>query len=163
MADGGGANGVAIARLYSTVHRRRLLIVSPAIFRGKSSRMWLCRSRERNGRESARHHRHVTGRVARRKAGRPPGHYPRFGLCVMPQQRGGIIIRESGRSPAGGGQHGGAALRTAPAGCRGSSGGQPGASRKTMTGAAKPGWHAFLKRGKPGLHAYFPAYELPVS
>jgi len=86
MADAGVANGVLLAGLI-------LLPIAGGclFFRAMSSG---CGSAGpgREGRTDgicARHHRHVAGRVARRKADarRPPGHYPRFGLDVMPEPR----------------------------------------------------------------------------
>ena len=75
MATGGVANGVTVAQIYSSDHRRRPYVPTPLPPAGPATG------------------RHVAGRVARKKADRPPGHYPRFDLGVVPEQSGGKMIR----------------------------------------------------------------------
>ena len=76
MADGEGANGVPNARYCYAADRRRQLIGSPAVVIVNMS--W-------SSKDLRRHRRHVAGRAARRKAGRPPGSYPRSDLSVRPE------------------------------------------------------------------------------
>jgi hypothetical protein len=70
--------------------------------------LWQRSGRERgtNGRaRSVRHHRHVAGRAARRKAGGRRAATRRFDFSVMPKPQRRPIKPISGRPPAGGGQH----------------------------------------------------------
>lgn len=102
------------------------------------------------------HRRHVAGRAARRKAGRPPGSYPRYDLSVRPEpwRRPSSLAKR----PATG------RWRTSMRSCaadpsrqrkqRSADSRAPG---KTVTDAATPGWRAFFLARVRRLQTYFPA------
>ena len=111
VCPAGRTNAVTIARLYSTAHRRRLLIVPPSCRRLAGvylAGMWQRGTRERgtNGRGPAA----TTamwpavltgGRPSPEAAGQLPAG---SALALCRSISGGNMIRSSGRPPAGGGQ-----------------------------------------------------------
>ena len=111
VCPAGRTNAVTTARLYSTAHRRRLLIVPPSCRRLAGvylAGMWQRGTRERgtNGRGPAA----TTamwpavltgGRPSPEAAGQLPAG---SALALCRSISGGNMIRSSGRPPAGGGQ-----------------------------------------------------------
>ena len=109
VCPAGRTNAVTTARLYSTAHRRRLLIVWPLCRRWAGvyfAGMWPRGTRESNGRGPAA----TTamwpavltgGRPSPEAAGQLPAG---SALALCRSVSGGNMIRSSGRPPAGGGQ-----------------------------------------------------------
>jgi len=119
----GCTKAVTIARIYSTAHRLRLP-VPPPLLRGMAGRN--PGQQASGGTDEVLPPPPPCGRQCGTEEGRQAaGPLPAGSAAlVMPQRQRRQNDGISCRPPAGGGHQGGAALRTAPAGRRGSSGGQ---------------------------------------